>query len=589
MSETDSKKSKTVPAFTSKNFSDYVREQVAKTGKTAAEIVEETFHDGFLTYMVEESGGTAQLNISQLYKKNPATKKLAECIRLRNEFGPVSACVDHLRDSLLGDGVSIVIDDAKNGNQKEMKEYLEELSREVYQDVYTQGLDVLLAILVDNALTVGVSAAEICYGKEDLDFWDYAKLSEEAEKLRRTRRSKIKDYVHIETTEPKWSDLKKITRLKIMANAYKRFKLYRDPVSWEAKYWSVDEAARQDVITRQGVRLHYVLQRDKKQKIPTVYLHPWQVFWLILRRTGEKAWNEMGESVIMPALSTALLAEKIMKAIGEGIYRAGNKKYFIVCGTEKRPWSAPHIRNVIQQLQEASKKNWSTIPMPAGFDVKEIGGQVFEGNTVSEYFLRTLASTMKVPSKVVGVSMKKDEPHYSYRLMKLQLRLAIQHQLFKLHLWCNYGKTKSRQGGSTSPIYVPRPRFRIEALLSITEELDLYKTLLNPANPVRPEVKLEIERSICKLMGWDNVLLPTQDELKEELEEAQKLEEAMLKQKMAGKPKGDQKPDALSTKEQGEPKPQTKERQKERLKGMTKKHPEKGKARTQGSTRKPKA
>ena len=49
----------------------------------------------------------------------------------------------------------------------------------------------------------------------------------------------------------------------------------------------------------------------------------------------------------------------------------------MVCGTAKAPWGTPYIRNALKQFEEASRKNWATIPVPAGFDIKEMGGEVF--------------------------------------------------------------------------------------------------------------------------------------------------------------------------------------------------------------------
>jgi len=556
---------------TIKDFDAWVENEAKRTGKTRSEVVEETFKDGFLI-VTEESGGTTMLDASQLFQpQSTKSDDITECIRLRETFGPVASCIEYLKNQLLGDGIAVIIDDAKEAFQKKVKEDIESFIEDVYQDDYTYGLNVILPVLVDIALTTGVAAAEICYGKP-VSFWDYAKITEEDEKQIKIGRKTI-DYILFETDEPKWEDLKGITRLKIMENAHKRFKLYRDPQSWETKYWTIDETTSKAETTYQGIRLHK-LMGGKPQ--PAVYMHPWQVFWLVLNR---KKWSEWGESVIKPALSIAKLAEKIMNSIGEGIYRAGNKKYFLICGTEKRPWSAPHVRGLMKKLQEASKKNWSTIPVPQGFDVKDIGGEVFEGSRVTEYFLKTLAKSMNVPASVLGMEVD-NEPYYNYRLMKLNLMNAVRHQLFKRHIWCLYGKERQKQGGkAVEPVYVPKLRFKTEELLSKVDKLKMLVSLLNVANPVRPEVKLEIERDMCKLMGWDVVLLPTQEELKEELEELQrKAEEKERKKKVL--PAGQ--------KAQGEPKPQTLERQERRLEGMGKKGKKKGIAKPLGGTRIPK-
>jgi len=552
-----------------KSFAEYIENEVKRTGKSKGQILGKMFNDGWLTFMIEESGGVTKIDASQLFKDaGKKADRIKEYTRLRDDFAPISNCVDYIKDQILGGGVGVLIDDNTDKSQKELKEELEALVEDIYQDYVTRSLRVLLPILVDNALTTGVSAAEITY-KGKKTFFDYAIVASRVIKVD----GKEKEFVIYETEEPDWkTDLQGITRLKIMDNAYKRFVPQRDPNSWEIKYWVLDEGkGDKNLITLStGMKV-----RASTNKIAGTYLHPWQVFWLTLRRKG---FGVKGESVIKPVYGTAILLEKIMKAVGEGIHRAGNKKYFIVCGTKERPWSGPHIRNVLQQLKEASKKNWSTIPMPQGFDVKDIGGEVFEAHEVVDYFLKTIAGAMKVPAEVVGVEVR-EQKKYSYTEYKLNLLLAIKHQLFKQHIWCLHGKTKTKQSGrSTEPTYVPSPRFKVEDLLTLREKLKMYIDSLNAANPLHPAIKLKTETEYCRAMGWDDVLLPTQEEYKKELEAAKELAEKKMK---AG-------PEIVGEKKQGDPAAQTEERQKKRLAGMTKKgEDEKGKAKKLGSTRIP--
>lgn len=567
-------KSEALPTFTAKSFDDFVAKKVAETGKTEAQIVEETFHDGFLTFMVEESGGSTKIDASQMFQKTVVKEDMAEIIRLRKKFSPVSTCVDWIRDNILGSGIGVQIDNNKSAFQKTTKTYIEKFIDDVYQDEYTRSLQVILPILVDEALTTGVAAAEIVYEKpDDLTFMKFAKVSEENSVVK--IKGKDTEVVYFEVKEPDWTKLKGIARLKIMDEAYRRFELQRDMKTWDAKYWNIDGPEKDGTIKLDsGLKIKKFVRDAPKGE----YLHTWQVFWVVLKRSGAL---EKGDSVIRPALFEAQLLEKILKAVGEGIYRAGNKKYFIVCGTEKRPWSGPHIRNVLQQLREASQKNWSTIPMPRGFSVEEMGGEIFEATEVVSYFKKLIARAMHVPASVLGVGDADKEAKTNLTLLKVNLALAIKHQLFRHHIWCRYGKTKGKQGGKgEKDTYVPKARFKIESLLSMAEELDLYKTMLNPANPVSGPVKLEVERGICKLMGWDHVLLPTQEEFKKEQEELKK----QMDKKLAMQDK-----QALADKKQGPPVPQTAERQEKRLEGMTKKAgSKKGVAKDLGGTRKPK-
>jgi len=574
------------------DFDRWVKDEAERTGKSEAQIIEEVFGDGFLVWAYSGSADIEEAGKIFGVTTEKETDLIAECKRLRKEFAPVSTCVDYLRDSILGGGISIVIDDPNNSLQKEIKEYVEKFMEDIYQDDYTQGLDVLRSILVDEALTTGVGAAEIVYGK-DINFFDYATPLSSTAKVG----SKEIEYIMYETKEPDWENLGGITRLKILNDAYKRLKAYRDPQSWEIKYWTLDEnLSKRDVIKVGDVELRKLVK--PKQKVQAVYFHPWQIFKLTLKRKG----FEEGQSVILPVVNIARILEKIIKAVGEGIHRAGNRKFFIVCGTEKRPWSAAHIRNVMQQLREASKKNWSVIPVPQGFDVKSIGGEVFDASDVIDYMLRMIARGMNVPLSVLGLSIRNDIKS-TYKIYKNMLENAVRHQLVKRHIWCKYGRTRTKKGGKAEePTYIPRVRVKAEDLLTKREKLDMLVAMLNVANPVRPEVKLAIEEEICKIMGWDEVLLPTQEELKVELEKLQeqekkkkqkKEEKAEKKKKKTEKSEEERKEEEKEipkgTKAQGKPVPQTEERAKKKLEGMQKQITEKKKkARPMGSTRIPK-
>jgi len=554
-----------------KKFHEFIEAEKQRTGRTDAEILEEIFRDGWLTVMVEETG-TAKIDASQLYKETKTEESVEEYKRLRNSFGPISTCVDYLKDQILGGGVGAMITDAKDAHQKKTKEDIEDLINNIYQDEYLRSLDVILPILVDKTLVEGCSAAEITY-EEDKTFWDFAKLSKESRIVKVD--GKDTEVIIYDVKEPSWqNELKGVKRLKVFDDAYRRFDVQRDINTWEIKYWILDEAQDQPIALSSGIKIRL------GTKVSGTYFHPWQVFWLVLRR---KDYGVKGESVIKPAYSLAILLEKILNAVGQGIHRAGNKKYFIVCGTKERTWSAPHIRNVLQQLKEASQKNWSTIPMPEGFDVKEIGGEIFDAKAVVDYFLKVIAATMMVPAEALGIFVR-EQKKYSYKEYKINLMLAIKHQLFKHHIWCLYGKTRTKQGGKgTEPTYVPNPRFRTEDLLTFREKFDLLIGGLNAANPFHPLLKLKVESEFAKMMGWDDVLLPTQDEYKAELEEEQKIRE----REVSAKERTLTLKEKMGEKFQGEPEPQTEERQEKRLKGMTKKGEEKGKAREMGATRMP--
>lgn len=583
------KQSKQTP-FTVGDLETYVQREVERTGKSKEVIIEETFHDGWLS--VSETDEGFKVDTSQLFKGDPAKDPLSECRRLRKEFGPISAAVDYVKDIILGGGIDVFIKDPKDTTQKKLKEELLEWMRLVYQDNFMRKFSEISNVLVDEALTTGYSAAEIVYAtkpKNNSFFDDYTKPITQSIMTKQGEKFVKQDVVTYEITEPNWKDLQGIARLKILRDAVNRLKLYRTP-SWEANYLTLDEPNQTP--QNMPVESQIVAQSMNKtaqinQGKPSAIFLPWQIFSLALNR---REYDEKGISIILPALGTAQLLEKIMKAVGEGIHRAGNKKYFIVCGTEKRPWSPVHIRNLLSQLKEASEKSWSTIPVPSGFDIKEAGGEVFEAQNVVDYFLRIIAGSLHISPSVLGIDFKEiiksDVPHYTHRRMQDAFRTAIETQVFRLHIWAKFGAKRGKQGGYEDPQYIPEARIKSEALLSEQAKLAMHIQILNVANPVRPEVKLEVERDIAALMGWD-ILLPTQEEYKTEMDKA----DAELKAQLAAKT--EKSPEIPVTPEggekfQGPPKAPSEEQLANRQEGgvnVRKIGTKKGQSKSMGSTR----
>jgi len=563
-------------------FSDWAEEEAQRKGTTVAKVVQEVFKDGFLTY-IEESGGVVKLDASQLFKSQVNANDIATYIRLRKSFAPVSACVDYIKDTILGSGISITtrVEDAKDTFKQELKEYVATFIEEVYQDEFISGLFELIDVILDNALTTGVGASEIIYDLDKLvNFESYIKDFKTIKS--KDANGREVDVVIYDTVEPEWKDLIGIKRMKIINDAHRRLKLYRDPQSWMPVYWTLDEVNPESV-QQADPNLPVQLKALKKKSVanPTMKLHTWQLFWLSLNR---KDFSERGESIIAPISSMALVLEKILNAVGEGIYRAGNKKFFIICGSSDRPWSEPYIRNMIKELKEASEKNWSTIPVPSGFDIKEIGGQIFEATSVVEYYLKLIAKGMKVPNHVVGLPYRAGtEPSYNFQRMRNDLKKAIGRQLILRHIWCKYGKTKQKQGGrGTQILGSPEIRFKTEGLLNEVDRLKMYVGLLNVANPISPQIKLEVEKSICNIMGWDEVRLPTQEELEKQIDEADKAIKKKLEEKEKPKTKTTEEPE-----KDGQP-PQTIEATEKRLEGgvnVRKVGTKKGIARPMGGTR----
>jgi len=580
------RKKKSVNIVVEESFKDWVDEQVNKTGKSPLQVVEEAFKE-FMVFSIEETTGKATLEYVNLWGKDEQKKDLiTEYRRLRRENPLISACIDYAKDFILGTGIDVKIDDPQDKFQKEVKELVKEFIEDVYQDSLTKGLMAILDIMVDEALTTGFAAAEIVYENKS-DFTNYFGTQKTVE-------IEDKSVSIYSVTDPDWKkdNLGKIVRLKIINNAIQRLFPVRDPQSWEILYWVL---LYKPAESQTGMEIYdfmeYKPNRKSKKPKPIAVFHPAQIFAISINR---KDWDYKGTSVIASVYKLTTILEKIWKAVGEGIYRAGNKKYFIICGTEKRPWGKPFIRNTLKLIREMGEKGWTAVPVPAGFDIKEIGGEVFEGTEVIEHFVSMIASAMQTPKDVLqflrgrvseGPWRVAKEVHARRRM---ELAHAIRSQLFARLVWTQYGKEKQKQGGkATEPVYVPYVKWI--STPDIRERIEILARLLNVANPVRPELKLEIERELAQLLGYDNIILPSAEEYKQKLEQ---LEQEMMER---GKKKRRAPP---TEKHQGEPEKPSEEKVRKRLeKGVSKRirkseeevgEKAEGKARPMGSTRVPK-
>lgn len=600
------KKSKRKPKIQDVNFTDFekwLNQEVIRTGKTKEQIIEETFKDGFLVWTVGDmenvvgkkiqesatSGGTIIQSPPMLtaWAMPKEVEDLDVYRRLRKNFAPVSRAIDYIKAQILGKAINVSVADDEDNHQHEMKEEIERFCRWVYQDRYTASLYTILSIMVDEALTVGAAGAEIRY-IAPINFWDYVQQQGTSSLPIVKSTVASREHVYFKSREPDWQSLGGIVQLKIFKNAQGRMKLYRDPETWEANYWTLDE------IVSQGDTAMAVHQLTlKKDTGQAVKFHPWQIFWLALNR---REFDERGTSVIEPVRYTVLLLEKILDAVGEGAYRAGNKKYFIITGTEKRPWGKVHIRNVMEQIVEMGRKNWTAVPVPYGFDIKEIGGQVFEANNIITHLLNMVAQGMHVPVEILGVprrlSPEATTEEFAISSLELdrlsyELKIAVENQLFRTHLWCKFGKMRQKQGGKTEPIFIPFLKIPAKGLTSDTERLRQIVQLLNVANPVTPELKLELEREMTQILGYDSIKLKSQEQLRKDLAEIEEQMKEKKAKKTEEKDEEDTEKISLLEKKQGEPKPQSVERQEKRLEGGVN-VPKRGQARPMGSTRIPK-
>src|SRR3972149_5911144 len=135
----------TIPTEVQGDFNQYMEDMKKTTGKSDIDILKDTFQNPWLTLSVEETGGNLRLAIdaSQIMgkdKKEETKDPILECIRLRNNFAPVSSCVEFIKQQLIGGGIDVVINNPKNKIETDIKDDLFKLIGDVYQDVYTIGV-----------------------------------------------------------------------------------------------------------------------------------------------------------------------------------------------------------------------------------------------------------------------------------------------------------------------------------------------------------------------------------------------------------------------------------------------------------------
>jgi hypothetical protein len=536
----------------------FLKDEAKETGRTEKDLLQEMFKGGFHLF-IQESGDSSGELLTVWKPSDPAASQIGEFRKLRN-FEPIARCIEFIKSVIMGGAIDIYIDDPEDKMKIEIKDSLQDWIRTVHQDEYTVSLYTLLEIMLDEALTVGSCGAEIMY-QTLVNFDAIAKPSGIAKIP--IGEGKDLSYPLFSANEPVWTDLKGIVQLKILRDSITRLKLYRDPLTWEANYWTIDESTQQ-APTAESIATSSI-PKSARPNAPALikrYL-PWQIFWLSVNRLG---WDYQGKSVIEPVAELAKILDKILNSVGEGIYRAGNKKYFIVCGTEKRPWSKPYTRDTMQQVRQMGAKNWTTVPVPAGFDIKEIGGTVFEATDVVNYFMSLIAQGMHVPLEVIGDRYARGNQEKAYAVtfdeierMKHEFKISVEYQLLRRQVWCERGKEKTKQGGKGRLIYyIPELKITSRGLFSPNDRLEKIFKALNVANPISPLVKIEMEKDMAKIFGYDEIKLKTQEEAKKDLKATEELMKKNLEKGQLN---------ALGEKSQGQPKPVTEERTEKRLGG----------------------
>jgi len=445
-----------------------------------------------LKYIDPWTSGSKQVQPPEKDGETPITLKTFR--RLRDQFPPVTAGVEYSKSFTSGAGFTTEVDDATDKNQLTAKRIINDFNKNVYQDQITVGLDSILDIMLDEAFTVGCAAAEIVY-KNEFSFEDYADVLAPEADDDPAWGSKI-----LESGD--WKKFGGIVQLKFIDNAIERLKPYVNKETYKIEYWTVDEKKTRG--------------RDGEKEEPAKLL-PWQVLWLSWGRRGS---NLKGTSLVRPVAETAILLEEILKAVGTSFRRWSDKKYFFILGDQRtgRSWAPPKIREFMHDTKSMIETGSSGIPVGAGFDIKEIGGEAYSGRDIIDALLSLITGGMRYPRTFLeqGKSFEGDKAWLAwivtYATHQKLLRRGIEHQLWQRHLYCMVGTEQevSKQGvraenRSKVPVYVPKMQWRSEGKWHQETKLKMLTGILNVANPVGPELKLEVEDDMATTLNYNEL------------------------------------------------------------------------------------
>jgi len=159
------------------------------------------------------------------------------------------------------------------------------------------------------------------------------------------------------------------------------------------------------------------------------------------------------------------------------------------------------------------------VAVPAGFDIKSIGGEIYEGGAILEKLSSLIANGMKYPLAFQQSAAQENEQAWiawivTYGTDQKLLSNAVESQLWRRHLYCKYGTERKvpKQGvpvdkQEVEPMYVPRVGWKSEGKWHIQQKIEQLTRLLNVANPVSAELKLEIEEDVARTLGYSEVNL----------------------------------------------------------------------------------
>lgn len=493
---------------------------VAKKPQDVAPLVNKMIQEGFYSFKIGEGGTIGESVISLNYIEPWSFAKELDAVaekgeetepslviyrKLRETFPPVTAGIDYYKAFTSGSGFDVKIDDPKDDHQKEMRDIIREFNRNVFMDDTTVGLSSILDVMIDEDLVEGVSAAEIVYEgwkDDEYTFEDWAIPTEP------TKDGGPK-WTPKEMKTEDWNKLKGISQIKVIPNAYTRLTPYRDPKKWNILYYTVDE------------------DRSKTDKKDVVKLLPWQVLWLATNRRTNKL---KGISIIRAIAKSAMLLERILGDLGVSIDRWADKKFFFILGDAKqgRRWTPNEIRNFLNDVKTMSTEHKTGIPVPVGFDIKEIGGEVYDGGQIVDQLISLICAGMKFPRTFFeqGKTQEGDKAWLAwmviYNRYQTQLQSTVEHQLWARHIWCKEGQTRiipkqrvPKEAQPVEPVYIPKLEWSAKGKWNQEEKLSMLKDWLNVANPITPILKIAIEADAAVTLGYSDL---TFDEMMEQID-----------------------------------------------------------------------
>lgn len=423
--------------------------------------------------------------------------------RLRDTFPPVKAGIEYAKSFTSGGGFTVDIDNVNSKLEQQNRQIVNALNRNIYQDEIVRGLSPLLDTMMDDTFTVGSSGAEIVYDNEIDD--DKLIVGQVPITDFPLDTPNIPEFETRDPNDKEWKKLGGVAQLKIIDDAIERLKPYRNPTTYRIEYWTVDEE-----------RTNKLNEERKSSKLAPVTprkLMPYQVLWLPWSVRGT---DITGHSIVEGVASIALLLENILGAVGISFRKWSDKKYFFILGnTDGRTWAPPKVRNFLQDVKRMTTQNGTGIAVPAGFDIKEIGGEIFEGGQIIDNLLTLICTGMTYPKTFLtqGAGAEGDQAWMAwirtYSNYQNLITTNVEHQLWARHLYCKLGTTQevAKQGVSKDsrqriPTYVPIMSWRSDGKWQTHTKIEQQTKVLNVANPIDPALKLQIEKDIAITLGF---------------------------------------------------------------------------------------